>query len=240
MAKKYCKNCNMVLNQDVKFCPECGGEVVKFKEKRGISIISRLGKKKLIIIASIILGVIVLGIVAFAVVQAVVLNNKATEAKNNINNKSVAEFQSDVIGNVPCNVSAGAYSVANGEKLYFALNDGIYVSNNINSDIINKDESKKIADGKFSSLNLYRGNLFAINSADNSIYKLSDLDNEDKDPYVDNIYTCPSEYTLKCCAINSDNVYVLSSSSGMFYLTSTNLRTKNKSNDIFEGQGTNA
>ena len=65
MGNKYCKNCNMVLNADVKFCPQCGGAVEKLKRKNNSSQAGPkflMDKKKLIIIGSIVLGVIIVKI----------------------------------------------------------------------------------------------------------------------------------------------------------------------------------
>ena len=35
MAQNYCKKCDLVLDSEVKFCPECGGTVEKYKNKKG-------------------------------------------------------------------------------------------------------------------------------------------------------------------------------------------------------------
>lgn len=235
MANKYCKKCNLVLNSDVKFCPECGGAVEKLKRKNNSSQSGPkflMDKKKLIIIGSIVLGVIIVGIVAFAIIQNFVLKNNASNAKNNVNNKAEIEIVSENIGNLACNVCAQAYTVNDGEHIYFAGNDGIYKTENLNGTNHNKDNSKKIADGKFCSLNYFDGNIFCIKTDDNSVYKLSGLNDGDKLPYIDKIYTADSGFTLMNIAINSENIYTLSNASGTYYLTSTNLRSKSKINDV--------
>ena len=240
MANKYCKNCNMVLNADVKFCPQCGGAVDKLKRKnmpKQAGQNSKFNKKKLIIIGSIVIGVIIVGIVAFAIIQNFVLKNNANNAKNNINNKAEVETISENIGNLACNISAQAYTVNDGEHLYFAGNDGIYETNNLDGTKHDKESTKKIADGKFTSLNYYDGNIFCIKTDDNSVYKLSGLNDGDKLPYIDKIYSADAGFTLSSFAINSDNIYTLSSSSGSYYLTSTNLRSKGKINEVWHGEG---
>lgn len=243
MANKYCKNCNMVLNADVKFCPECGGAVEKLKKRQAPQQSGNkfsVDKKKLIIIGSIVIGVIVVGIVLFAIIQNFVLKNSANNAKNNINNKAEIETVSKNIGNLACNIAVGANTVSDGEHLYFAGSDGIYESDSLGENKIDKDNCKKIAEGKFTSLNYYDGNILCIKTEENSIYKLSDLNNGDKLPYIDMIYSADPGVTLLNFAINSDNIYTLSNGSGNFYLTSTNLRSKGKINDVWHGEGSNA
>lgn len=235
MANKYCKKCNMVLNSDVKFCPECGGAVEKLKKRNDPTKSSSkfsFDKKKLIIIGLIAVGVIIVAIVAFAIIQNLVLKNNANNAKNNVNNKAEIEIVSENIGNLACNICAEAYTVNDGEHIYFAANDGIYKSKNLDEAKYDKDNSKKIADGKFTALNYFDGNIFCIKTDDNSVYKLSDLNNGDKLPYIDKIYTADSGFTLVNTAINSENIYTLSNASGTYYLTSTNLRSKSKINDV--------
>lgn len=235
MANKYCKNCKMVLNSEVKFCPECGGAVEKLKKKNDPSKSnskSSFNKKKLIIIGSIVIGVIIIGIVAFAVIQNFVLKDSANKSKNNINNKAEIETISENIGNLACNVCAQAYTVNDGEHIYFAGNDGIYKTENLNGTNHNKDNSKKIADGKFSALNYFDENIFCIKTDDNSVYKLSGLNDGDKLPYIDKIYTSDPGFILMNIAINSENIYTLSNASGTYYLTSTNLRSRSKINDV--------
>lgn len=243
MTKKYCINCNLVLDEEVKFCPECGGQVQKYKKsksKKPYDSKKPFNKKRLIVILLIILGIIVVAIVAFAIIQNIMLKNNASSAKSSVNNKAGVETFSENIGNLSGNIAADAYSVTDGNYLYYVGQDGIYKSNNFNDKEINKDNSKKIADGKFSSLNYYGEKIICIRNDDNSIYKLSDLNDEDKQPYVDNIYTAEPGFTFKSVAINSDNIYVLSESSGNFYITSTNMRSKNKINDVWSGAGTQA
>lgn len=239
MAKKYCNNCTLILNSEVRFCPECGGAVKKYKENRQLSNILSVNKKNFFIIGAILILLIIIAIVVFAIFENIHLKNNAQNSKSNVFNKGHVELISENLGNLPCNICAQAYTVNDGTNIYFAGNDGIYKSN-FNSKEINKEDSKKIADGKFSSLNYYDGNIFCIKSDDNSIYRISDISNEDKNPYVDKIYNSDPGFILSCFAINSDNIYVLSENSGKFYLTSTNMRSKNKINDVWNGEGTKA
>lgn len=242
MSKKYCTNCNLVLNSDVKFCPECGGPANVMKKQKSVkqNINFKFDKKKLIIIACVVVGLIIVGIVAFSVIQNIVLKNNADNAKSTITSKANIDAKSETIGNFAGNITSEALSVANDDTLYFAFDNGIYMSSKLDTKEIDIASSKKIADGKFKSLNYFDNQLICIKTDDNSIYKLTDTNNEDKQPYIDKLYTSDPGFMLESVAINSDNVYTLSSNSGKFFITSTNLRSKNKINDVWNGEGNKA
>ena len=176
----------------------------------------------------------------YEVYQNLSLKNNANNAKNTVSTKSNMESTSKNIGNLPGNLSAGAFSVFDGDSLFYAGKDGIYKCPISESSEISSENSKKIADGRFSSLNYFNENLYCINMADNCVYKLSDLNNESGNPYIDKIYTSDAGFELKCIGINSDNVYVLSKYADSYVLKSANLRIKNKVNDVWSGSATNA
>ena len=111
MAQKYCKNCNLDLDNQVKFCPKCGG-AVSIKKKNVSDLLSSISfRRNLFIVAGIVALLVVILIVVFSLAKTSFLKNSAIDSKDDVHIKIDSNFIDKNIGNLGCNICSQAYTV---------------------------------------------------------------------------------------------------------------------------------
>lgn len=244
MDNKYCTKCGLELPEKVKFCPNCGASISDYKnnisEKKQPpkTTKNRISTKSIIVVGVIVLILIIAAIVAFSIINSVNLQNDANSAKSNINVKISHSNYSDNLGNFDGNICAGSLSVAHNNNLYFCADDGIYKKDNFGADNFTKENSIKVTEGKYSSLNYINDILYAININNNKVVKISQKNNNEFTEQ--NLFTPSETYTLQTFGIFSDKVCVLSKMDSHYRLSSISLKSDAVESLIYECESINA